>query len=65
MNDTNQRYRVFALGRCASAHTNCTGLPSTIDDQRNSSLRHVFTGRFAGIGMKRSRGRVFVREGVA
>jgi len=62
MNDTTQNYRASALGRCAPARTNCA---STSDSRGNSSLRHIFTRRVAGIGMKRSRGRVFVREGVA
>ena len=67
MNDTNRHYRAIALGRCPHAQTNCVTLPSIQGGHRNSSRRRVLdlTGMFAGIGMKRSRDRVFVGEGVA
>ena len=65
MNDTKQRYGGFALGRRATAHNGCETVPSPIDGQRNSLRIFGAMGVRAGMGMKRSRNRDFVREGAA
>lgn len=64
-NDTKQRYGAFAYGRRATPHTGCGTVPSPVDGQRNSLRVFGAMVAFAGMGMKRSRGRDFVREGAA